>query len=94
MDQHFQFQGPPKITQIGIFGLKIYDLATLNCLLWCKNGEREREKGGPLPFVDFFWENAISENFLEFYSIQSNSTGGLFSYRRQYKSTACISAAV
>jgi hypothetical protein len=27
--QHFSFQDPPKITQIGIFGLKIYHLATL-----------------------------------------------------------------
>jgi hypothetical protein len=27
--QPFPFQGPPKFTQIGIFGLKIYRLATL-----------------------------------------------------------------
>jgi hypothetical protein len=27
--QPFTFQGPKKITQIGIFGLKIYNLATL-----------------------------------------------------------------
>jgi hypothetical protein len=27
--QHFPFQGPPKCTQIGIFGLKINHLATL-----------------------------------------------------------------
>jgi hypothetical protein len=27
--QHFLFQGPPKFTQIGIFGLKINHLATL-----------------------------------------------------------------
>jgi hypothetical protein len=27
--QHFPYQGPPKFTQIGIFGLKIYLLATL-----------------------------------------------------------------
>jgi hypothetical protein len=29
MYQHFPFQGPPKFTQIGIFGLKINHLATL-----------------------------------------------------------------
>jgi hypothetical protein len=29
MDQHLPLQGPPKFTQIGIFGLKIYHLATL-----------------------------------------------------------------
>jgi hypothetical protein len=28
--QPFPFQGPPKFTQIGLFGLKIYNLATLN----------------------------------------------------------------
>jgi hypothetical protein len=28
--QPFPFQGPPKFTQIGIFGLKIYHLATLH----------------------------------------------------------------
>jgi hypothetical protein len=28
--QHFPFKGPPKFTQIGIFGLKIYHLATLD----------------------------------------------------------------
>jgi hypothetical protein len=27
--QDFPFRGPPKYTQIGIFGLKIYHLATL-----------------------------------------------------------------
>jgi hypothetical protein len=27
--QHYPFQGPPKFTQIGIFGLKINHLATL-----------------------------------------------------------------
>jgi hypothetical protein len=27
--QHFQFQGPPKYTQIGILGMKINHLATL-----------------------------------------------------------------
>jgi hypothetical protein len=27
--QHFPFQGPPKYTQIGILGMKIYHLATL-----------------------------------------------------------------
>jgi hypothetical protein len=27
--QHFPFQGPPKFTQVGILGLKIYHLATL-----------------------------------------------------------------
>jgi hypothetical protein len=27
--QYFPFQGPPKIPQRGIFGLKIYHLATL-----------------------------------------------------------------
>jgi hypothetical protein len=27
--QHFPFQGPPKFTQIAIFGLKINHLATL-----------------------------------------------------------------
>jgi hypothetical protein len=27
--QHFPFQGPPNFTQIGIFGLKINNLATL-----------------------------------------------------------------
>jgi hypothetical protein len=27
--QHIQFHGPPKYTQIGIFGLKINHLATL-----------------------------------------------------------------
>jgi hypothetical protein len=27
--QHLQLQDPPKFTQIGIFGLKIYHLATL-----------------------------------------------------------------
>jgi hypothetical protein len=27
--QHFPFPGPPKFPQIGIFGLKIYHLATL-----------------------------------------------------------------
>jgi hypothetical protein len=27
--QHFPFQGPPKFTKIGIFGLKINHLATL-----------------------------------------------------------------
>jgi hypothetical protein len=34
--QPFPFSGPPKITQIGIFGLKIYPLATL--------AGRERQK--------------------------------------------------
>jgi hypothetical protein len=29
MYQHFPFQGPPKFTQIGIFGLKTNHLATL-----------------------------------------------------------------
>jgi hypothetical protein len=29
MKQHFQFQGPPKFTQTGIFGSKINHLATL-----------------------------------------------------------------
>jgi hypothetical protein len=29
IQQPFPFQGPPKFTQIGIFGLKIYRLATL-----------------------------------------------------------------
>jgi hypothetical protein len=29
MYQNFPFQGPPKYTQIGIFGLKINHLATL-----------------------------------------------------------------
>jgi hypothetical protein len=29
MYQHFPFQGPPKFTHIGIFGLKMYHLATL-----------------------------------------------------------------
>jgi hypothetical protein len=29
IDQHCPFQVPPKCTQIGIFGLKIYYLATL-----------------------------------------------------------------
>jgi hypothetical protein len=29
IDQHFPFQGTPKFTQSGIFGLKIYHLATL-----------------------------------------------------------------
>jgi hypothetical protein len=29
MNQHFPFQGPPKFTNIGIFGLKINHLATL-----------------------------------------------------------------
>jgi hypothetical protein len=28
-DQHFSFQGPPKCTQTGMFGMKIYLLATL-----------------------------------------------------------------
>jgi hypothetical protein len=28
-NQHFPIQGPPKFTQIGIFGLKINHLATL-----------------------------------------------------------------
>jgi hypothetical protein len=27
--QHFSFQGTPKFTQLGIFGMKIYHLATL-----------------------------------------------------------------
>jgi hypothetical protein len=27
--QYFSFQGPPKYTLIGIFGMKIYHLATL-----------------------------------------------------------------
>jgi hypothetical protein len=27
--QHLQLQDPPKFTQIGIFGLKVYHLATL-----------------------------------------------------------------
>jgi hypothetical protein len=31
MYQHFPFQCPPKFTQIGIFGLTIYRLATLEC---------------------------------------------------------------
>jgi hypothetical protein len=30
INQHCPFQGPPIQTQIGIFGLKIYHLATLN----------------------------------------------------------------
>jgi hypothetical protein len=30
INQHFPFNGPPKHTQIGIFGLKINHLATLN----------------------------------------------------------------
>jgi hypothetical protein len=29
MYQHFPFLGPPKCTQIGIFGFEIYNLATL-----------------------------------------------------------------
>jgi hypothetical protein len=29
MHQHFPFQGPPKFTQIAMFGLKIFYLATL-----------------------------------------------------------------
>jgi hypothetical protein len=29
MYQHFAFQGPPKYSQIGIFGMKINHLATL-----------------------------------------------------------------
>jgi hypothetical protein len=32
MYKHFPFQGPPKFTQIGIFGLKINPLATLTQL--------------------------------------------------------------
>jgi hypothetical protein len=32
--QHFPFQGPPKHTQIGIFGLKMYTLATLAWLFF------------------------------------------------------------
>jgi hypothetical protein len=31
--QHFTFQGPPKVTQIGIFVLKINHLATLNRIM-------------------------------------------------------------
>jgi hypothetical protein len=31
--QHFPFKGPPKYTQIGIFGLQIYHLATLKTIL-------------------------------------------------------------
>jgi hypothetical protein len=33
MHQHFPFQGPPKFTQIWIFGLKINHLATLNAMM-------------------------------------------------------------
>jgi hypothetical protein len=29
ISQHLPFQDPPKLTQIGIFGLKIHHLATL-----------------------------------------------------------------
>jgi hypothetical protein len=37
INQPFQFQGPPKFTQIeiGIFGLKIYHLATLRSISLC-----------------------------------------------------------
>jgi hypothetical protein len=31
--QHRPLQDPPKFTRIGIFGLKIYHLATLTCIL-------------------------------------------------------------
>jgi hypothetical protein len=50
--QTFPFQGPPKFTQIGIFGLKIYHLATLletqilfHCIKYsrrCRAGIHER----------------------------------------------------
>jgi hypothetical protein len=30
IDQHFPFQRPPKYTKIGIFGLQMYHLATLD----------------------------------------------------------------
>jgi hypothetical protein len=48
----FPFQGPPKYTQIGIFGMKIYHLATLVGItiftflrknVHCGGGEREKE---------------------------------------------------
>jgi hypothetical protein len=32
--QHFQFKGPTKYSQIGIFGMKIYRPATLLCNLY------------------------------------------------------------
>jgi hypothetical protein len=40
--QHFQFQGHPKCTKIGIFGMQIYNLATAcwrqvwKSFIWCK----------------------------------------------------------
>jgi hypothetical protein len=40
MYQHFPLQGPPKFTQIRIFGLKINHLATL--MLAVKNAEMFR----------------------------------------------------
>jgi hypothetical protein len=36
--QHLPLQGPPKSTQIGIFGLKIYHLATLQTTLTITKG--------------------------------------------------------
>jgi hypothetical protein len=40
--QHFPFQGPPKYTQIEIFGLKIYHLATLGTRRADVNGNEVR----------------------------------------------------
>jgi hypothetical protein len=38
--QHFPFQGPPKYNQIEIFGLKIYNLATLG---WIRSQSYDRK---------------------------------------------------
>jgi hypothetical protein len=50
--QDFPFRGPPKYTQIGIFGLKIYHLATLYVATFWSIGHR------PRAFVCLYRENS------------------------------------
>jgi hypothetical protein len=60
--QHFPFQGPPKFTQIGTFGLKINHLATL---VWprCKALPRQRwNRIWDESAKTFFWSK--NESFL------------------------------
>jgi hypothetical protein len=70
IDQDFQLQGPPKFTQIGIFRLKVYHLATLGALLAQviifykkKKSSLDAAEGGPRGCSPHFAETFFADFF-------------------------------
>jgi hypothetical protein len=58
--QHFPFQGPPKFTQSGIWGFKIYHLATLDA---CRSARPALKKGEPVMAALHWYEQTFSSTF-------------------------------